>query len=130
MEKSEKSLGPFLRKLRYQPTNQLSNQPTNQPTNYYKQHRSYGTSLTPVQKNMFIFATYICDLNFWRKYCKISITKLRESYVFLCKVYPLFFEKFIEYIACLNAHNLLVFVLLLFWSKFCVANSLGYSLSL
>ena len=30
MEKSEKSFEPFLRKLRYQPTNQLSNQPTNQ----------------------------------------------------------------------------------------------------
>ena len=105
MEKSEKSFEPFLRKLRYQPTNQLSNQPTNQPTNYYQQHRSYGTSLMPVQKNMFIFTIYICDLNFWRKYCKISTTKLRESYVFLCKVYPLFFEKFIEYIACLNAHN-------------------------
>ena len=25
--------------------------PTNQPTNYYQQHRSYKTSLTPVQKN-------------------------------------------------------------------------------
>ena len=24
--------------------------PTNQPTNYYQQHRSYSTSLTPVQK--------------------------------------------------------------------------------
>ena len=42
MQKSEKSLEPFLRKLRYQPTNQ--------PTNYYQQHRSYRTSLMPVQK--------------------------------------------------------------------------------
>ena len=25
--------------------------PTNQPTNYYQQHRSYRTSLTPVQLN-------------------------------------------------------------------------------
>ena len=32
-EKSQKSLQPLLRKLRYQPTNQ--------PTNYYQQHRSY-----------------------------------------------------------------------------------------
>ena len=39
-KKSEKSLEPFLRKLRYQ------------PTNYYQQHRSYRTSLTPVQKNI------------------------------------------------------------------------------
>ena len=39
---SEKSLEPFLRKLRYQPTKQ--------PTSYYQQHRSYRTSLTPVQK--------------------------------------------------------------------------------
>ena len=31
---SEKSLEPFLRKLRYQPTNQ----PANQPTSYYQQH--------------------------------------------------------------------------------------------
>ena len=37
-KKSEKSLEPFLRKLRYQ------------PTNYYHQHRSYRTSLEPVQK--------------------------------------------------------------------------------
>ena len=37
MQKSEKSLEPFLRKLRYQPTN-------------YQQHRSYRTSLTPFQK--------------------------------------------------------------------------------
>ena len=28
-----------------------TNQPTNQPTNCYEQHRSYRTSLTPVQKN-------------------------------------------------------------------------------
>ena len=42
MQKSEKSLEPFLRKLRYQPTNQ--------PTNYYQQHRFYRTWLTPVQK--------------------------------------------------------------------------------
>ena len=35
MQKSEKSLEPFLRKLRYQPTNQ--------PTNYYQQHRFYRT---------------------------------------------------------------------------------------
>ena len=41
-KKSEKSLEPFLRKLRYQPTNQ--------PTNYYQQHRSCRTSLTPVQQ--------------------------------------------------------------------------------
>ena len=27
-----------------------TNQPTNQPTNYYQQHRSYRTSLMPVQK--------------------------------------------------------------------------------
>ena len=53
MEKSEKSFEPFLRKLRYQPTNQLSKQPTNQPTNYYQQHRSYGTSLTPIQSKCF-----------------------------------------------------------------------------
>ena len=39
---SEKSLEQFLRKLRYQPTKQ--------PTSYYQQHRSYRTSLTPVQK--------------------------------------------------------------------------------
>ena len=37
-KKSEKSLELFLRKLRYQ------------PTNYYHQHRSYRTSLEPVQK--------------------------------------------------------------------------------
>ena len=36
-KKSEKSLEPFLRKPRYQ------------PTNYYQQHRSYRTSLTPLQ---------------------------------------------------------------------------------
>ena len=36
--KSEKSLEPFLRKL------------CHQPTNHYQQHRSYRTSLTPVQK--------------------------------------------------------------------------------
>ena len=36
--KSEKSLEPFLRKLRYQ------------PTNYYQQHQSCRTSLTPAQK--------------------------------------------------------------------------------
>ena len=39
-KKSEKSLEPFLRKLRYQ------------PTNCYQQHRSYRNSLTSVQKNM------------------------------------------------------------------------------
>ena len=27
-----------------------TNQPTNQPTNYYLEHRSYSTSLTPIQK--------------------------------------------------------------------------------
>ena len=43
---SEKSLEPFLRKLRYQPTKQ----PNKQPTNNYQQQRSYRTSLTPVQK--------------------------------------------------------------------------------
>ena len=37
-KKLEKSLEPFLRKLCYQ------------LTNYYQQHRSYRTSLTPVQK--------------------------------------------------------------------------------
>ena len=26
--------------------------PTNQPTNYYQHHRSYMTSLTPVQKKL------------------------------------------------------------------------------
>ena len=41
-KKSEKSLEPLLRKLHYQPTNQA--------TNYYQQHRSYRSSLTPVQK--------------------------------------------------------------------------------
>ena len=41
-KKSEKSLEPFLRKLR--------SQPSNQPTNYYQQHRFCRTSLTPVQK--------------------------------------------------------------------------------
>ena len=40
MQKSEKSLEQFLRKLRYQ------------PTNYYQQHRSYRTTLTPVQKTI------------------------------------------------------------------------------
>ena len=42
-KKSEKSLEPFLRKLRYQQTNQ--------PTNYYQQHRFYRIEifwLTPV----------------------------------------------------------------------------------
>ena len=40
-KKSEKFLEPFLRKLRYQPTNQ--------PTNYYQQHQFYRSWLTPVQ---------------------------------------------------------------------------------
>ena len=31
-----------------------TNQPTNQPINYYKQHRSYRSSLTPVQKIVFL----------------------------------------------------------------------------
>ena len=44
-KKLEKSLQPFLRKLRYQPTNQ--------PTNYYQHHRSFRTSLTPVQKDIY-----------------------------------------------------------------------------
>ena len=39
-KKSGKSLEPFLRKLRYQLTNQ--------PTNYYQQHRSFRKSLTLV----------------------------------------------------------------------------------
>ena len=38
-KKSEKSFKPFLRKLRYQ------------PTNYYQQHRCYRSSLTPVKWN-------------------------------------------------------------------------------
>ena len=38
-KKSEKSLEPFLKKPPYQPTN-------------YQQHRSYRTSLTPVQQNI------------------------------------------------------------------------------
>ena len=50
-KKSEKSLEPFLRKLRYQSTNQ----PVNQPTNYYQQHRSYRTSQMPVQKMYMLY---------------------------------------------------------------------------
>ena len=54
MQKIRKIVEPFLRKLRYQPTNQPidqpTNQPTNQPSNYYQQHRFYRTWLTPVQK--------------------------------------------------------------------------------
>ena len=42
-KKSEKSLQPFLKKQRYQSTNQ--------PANYHQQHRFYRTLLTPVQKN-------------------------------------------------------------------------------
>ena len=43
-KKSEKCLEPFLRKLRYQPTNQ--------PTSYYQQHQFYRTWLTPVQQKI------------------------------------------------------------------------------
>ena len=43
-KKSEKSFEPFLRKLRYQPTNQS--------TNYSQQHRFYWTWLTPIQKKL------------------------------------------------------------------------------
>ena len=50
MQKSEKSLEPFLRKLRYQPTNQ--------PTNYYQQHRSYRTSLIDDGPKMFKFIAW------------------------------------------------------------------------
>ena len=45
------------------PTNQ---QPTNQPTNYYQQHRSYTTSLTPVQKT--VLQEIMLDINFLLNY--------------------------------------------------------------
>ena len=65
MQKSEKSLEPFLRKLRYQPTNQ--------PTNYYQQHRSYRTSLTPVQKYVqFITCIFLLKSMYLFKFWKIS----------------------------------------------------------
>ena len=50
-KKSENSLELFLWKLRYQ----TSNEPTNQPINYFQQHRSYRTSLTPVQKQLIFY---------------------------------------------------------------------------
>ena len=40
--------------------------PTNQPTNYYQQHRSYKTSLTPVQKllnRIILLHIYIINLS-------------------------------------------------------------------
>ena len=48
MQKLEKSLEPFLRKLCYQ------------PTNYYQQHRSYKISLTPVQKTKKVLKVLKC----------------------------------------------------------------------
>ena len=62
-KKSEKSLEPFRRKLRYQPTNQ--------PTNHYQQHRFYRTSLTPVQ-NFLNLSIRICQ----------DIIRLCKNYIF------------------------------------------------
>ena len=94
MQKSEKSLEPFLRKLRYQPTNQ--------PTNYYQQHRPYRTSLTSVQKLTLseleyyflygkgnfsaIHPTHITTYRFWRTMFSSKILLIiRKSYILTVK---------------------------------------------
>ena len=46
--------------------------PTNQPNNYYQQHRSYRTSLTPVQSNKVLDLIHF-ELNSKALYCSFII---------------------------------------------------------
>ena len=66
-KKSEKSLEPFLRKLRYQPTN---NQPTNQPiiTNNTDLIRPRWRR----SKNIYHYTIKICRLKIWKKRCTLD----------------------------------------------------------
>ena len=89
-KKSEKSLEPLLRKLRYQ------------STNYYQKHRSYRTWVTPVQQkfrlsNLMIFYTPQIYLllkvqNYEKK------LKMRESNVSYSKLHPMTSSSFLDMI--------------------------------
>ena len=68
MQKSEKSLEPFLRKLRYQPTNQLS-----------QRHRSYRTSLRPVQKDVLLYSNSRLDGNKNKFILEATLTYIKNT---------------------------------------------------
>ena len=81
-KKSEKSLEPFLRKLRHQPTNQ--------PTNHYQQHRFYRTQLAPVQKRTFNLLTHFLKPDKFLLnsiYCNIVMLKLLNLHTVVYRHY-------------------------------------------